>query len=156
MPDLLTHAAAGFFVGRKLFFDYRLGFILIGSILPDLVSRIPQILLQRFLELPVAHFFSAFHTPAAFVVFCYLTSFLFSSSIRKHGFWLMLSGSMLHFALDLLQKQFHKPIYMPWFPFSLEPVQIAWFHIHASLLAAPVLFLVMLYVWFKEQKRKCP
>ena len=60
MPDLLTHSAVGFFVGRKLFFDYRLGFILIGSILPDLVSRIPQILLQRFLELPVAHFFLLF------------------------------------------------------------------------------------------------
>ena len=66
----------------------------------------------------------------------------------------MLLGSMLHFGLDVLQKQFHKPIYMPWFPLSLEPVQMAWFHIHASLLAAPVLFLAMLYVWFKEQKRK--
>ena len=154
MPDLFTHVASGFLVGRRFFVDHRLGFILLGSMLPDLMSRVPQILLQRLLDLPVAHFFSAFHTPAALIVSSYLISFVFASSVRKLGFWLMLSGSLFHFALDLMQRLFYKPKYMPWFPFSFEAVQVPWFHIHASLLVAPIFFLAMLYLWARDLQQK--
>ena len=154
MPDLFAHVASGFIVGRRFFFDHRLGFILLGSVLPDLMSRVPQIILQRFLDLPVAHFFSAFHTPVALIVSSYLISFVFAPNVRKIGFWLMLSGSLFHFGLDLLQRQFYKPIYMPWFPFSFEAVQFPWFHIHASLLVAPIFLLAMLYLWARDLRHK--
>lgn len=152
MPDLFTHAATGYLIGRSLYTDYRFGLIVFGSILPDLLSRVPQIILQRFLEFPVAHFFAAFHTPVALIFSCYILCFLFSETRRKNSFLLMLFGSLCHFLLDLMQEQFYQPIYMPWFPISFQTVQWSWFHIHASLLVTPVLLIVVLCLWARDTK----
>ncbi|MBT6199947.1 MAG: hypothetical protein HOI21_05360 [Bacteroidetes Order II. Incertae sedis bacterium] len=152
MPDLLTHAASGYLAGRCFYSDHRVGLVVFGSILPDLMTRVPGIILQRFLELPVAHFFAAFHTPTSLAVSCYGFSFLFAKPQRRLSFILMFSGSLLHFVLDLMQKQFYEPIYMPWFPLSLQAVQWSWFHIHASLLVAPILLIAVLWLWRKANE----
>ncbi len=152
MPDLLTHAASGYLIGRGFYSDHRVALIVFGSILPDLMTRVPGIILQRFLEFPVAHFFGAFHTPVALAVACYLISFLFAQLHRQTSFLLMLAGALLHFVLDLMQEQFYQPIYMPWFPFSFQAMQWSWFHIHASLLVTPILLIVILWLWRKDNK----
>ena len=153
MPDLFTHAATGYFIGRSLYADHRIGLIVLGSILPDLLTRVPQIILQRFLELPVAHFFAAFHTPVALIISCYLLCFIFAEAQRKTSCLLMSFGALCHFVLDLMQEQFYQPIYMPWFPLSFQAMQWSWFHIHASLLITPVLLVAVLYLWLRDTKR---
>ena len=105
MPDLFTHAATGYFIGRSLYADHRIGLIVLGSILPDLLTRVPQIILQRFLELPVSHFFAAFHTPVALIISCYLLCFLFAEAQRRTSCLLMSFGALCHFVLDLMQEQ---------------------------------------------------
>jgi len=153
MPDLFTHAATGYFIGRSLYADHRIGLIVLGSILPDLLTRVPQIILQRFLEFPVSHFFAAFHTPVALIISCYLLCFLVTEAQRKTSCLLMSFGALCHFVLDLMQEQFYQPIYMPWFPLSFQAMQWSWFHIHASLLITPVLLVAVLYLWLRDTKR---
>ena len=153
MPDLFTHAATGYFIGRSLYADHRIGLIVLGSILPDLLTRVPQIILQRFLEFPVSHFFAAFHTPVALIISCYLLCFLVAEAQRKTSCLLMSFGALCHFVLDLMQEQFYQPIYMPWFPLSFQAMQWSWFHIHASLLITPVLLVAVLYLWLRDTKR---
>jgi|TARA_B100000315_G_scaffold87307_1_gene80141 hypothetical protein len=152
MPDLLTHAATGYLLGRCYSTDHRLALLVAGSTLPDLLSRVPQIALQRFLDLPVGHFFAAFHTPAALVVACYGLSFLFDETRRRISFVLLLTGALFHVVLDLMQKQFYGGIYMPYFPFSMDTVQWPLFHIHASLLIAPVLLVFVIWLRRKDKK----
>ena len=152
MPDLLTHAATGYLLGRFYSTDHRLALLIIGSILPDLLTRVPQIVLQRFLDLPVGHFFAAFHTPAALVVACYGLSFLFDETRRRISFVLLLTGALFHVVLDLMQKQFYHGKYMPYFPYSFETVQWKLFHIHASLLIAPALLVFVIWLWRKDKK----
>ena len=153
MPDLFTHAATGYFIGRSLYADHRIGLIVLGSILPDLLTRVPQIILQRFLEFSVSHFFAAFHTPVALIVSCYLLCFLFAEGQRRTSCLLMSVGALCHFVLDLMQEQFYQPIYMPWFPLSFQAMQWSWFHIHASLLITPVLLVAVLHLWLRDTKR---
>ena len=152
MPDLLTHAATGYLLGRFYSTDHRLALLVVGSILPDLLTRIPQIVLQRFLDLPVGHFFAAFHTPAALVVACYGLSFLFDETRRRISFVLLLTGALIHVVLDLMQKQFYDGKYMPYFPYSFETVQWQLFHIHASLLITPALLVFVIWLWRKDKK----
>ena len=65
---------------------------------------------------------------------------------------LLLIGALFHVVLDLMQKQFYDGIYMPYFPYSFETVQWQLFHIHASLVIAPVL--LVLIIWLRRKDRK--
>ena len=152
MPDLLTHAATGYLLGRCYSADNRLALLVFGSVLPDLLTRVPEIALQRFLNLPVGHFFAAFHTPTALVVTCYGLSFLFDETRRRLTFVLLLLGALFHVVLDLMQEQFYRGKYMPYFPFNMDTVQWSLFHIHASLLGTPVLLVLVIWLWQKDKK----
>jgi hypothetical protein len=145
VPDLLTHATAGYLISRGLLKDHRIAYFVLGSVIPDVMTRIPGILFQRFIGLPVAHFFDAYHTPAAFFISAYLICFMFPERERLTAFSCISSGALLHFVFDLLQEQFYLPIYMPYFPFNFDTIQWPLFHIHASLFIAPVLLLLTFF-----------
>jgi hypothetical protein len=153
MPDVLTHAAAGYLIGRKIPQRPYGSLLVFGAVLPDLVTRVPEIVLQRFLGFPVGHFFSAFHTPAALILICYLISFAFENINRKKSFLFLLFGTFIHFVMDLMQAQLHNGLYMPLFPFSFETIQWKLFGIHDSLFASPVLAALIVWFWIKDYRQ---
>lgn len=152
MPDLLFHFASGYFparVNRKKLFAVS---FIIGNILPDIVSRIPEIILGRFLKLPVEYFFGALHSPILLFIVSYLTSFFWPKENRKVAFFYVFLGTQLHFLLDIFQDQFHDGIYMPYFPLSLNTIEIGNLPTTYSLLAFPVLFPLIIYFLLRDSK----
>jgi len=151
MPDLLTHTATSYLVGYRYLSSPLVALLVFGSALPDLLSRVPEIILHRFLDFPVYHFFSAFHTPFGLLLACYLISFSFKERQRVETFFCLLFGSALHFLMDLMQEQFYLGVYMPYFPFSFKVIQWPFFDINASLYIAPIIGGVAVLIWRKKQ-----
>jgi len=154
MPDLFTHFATGYLLGRTRFVKRYIAALVIGTMLPDVFTRIPGIVLQEFLHLPIYHFFSAFHTPAGLLLICYLLSFAFTQQERKLTFFYLFFGAMLHFFIDLMQRQFHEGIYMPYFPLRFKTIQWGWFDINASVYLFPLLFVLVIWIWKKGQQNE--
>jgi hypothetical protein len=158
VPDLFAHFASGYLPGNSrpgLRFD---ALLVTGTILPDLLTRVPEIFLDRFLGFSVYHFFNALHTPAGLGLFCYLLCLFFPAEGRSTVFTSLFAGSMLHFILDLMQAQFYNGVYMPFFPLSLETMQWGLFHYNSSLYLFPLLLLLTITTYWrrkaKEPKKK--
>ena len=152
MPDLFAHFSSVYLPSRYRRFRRYDALLVLGTVLPDLLSRIPIIIFVRWLDFPVAYFFRALHTPIGVILICYLLSFLFVRSIRFKSFLALVVGSLVHLVLDLMQEQFFYGVYMPFFPFSITTVQWGWFHYNTSLLSFPVLLILVLYFWFIKEK----
>ena len=152
MPDLFAHFSSAYLPSRHRRLQQYDALLTLGAVLPDVLSRIPIIILVRWLELPVVYFFHALHTPIGVILACYILSFLFDRSIRFKSFLSLTVGSFLHLVFDLMQQQFFKGVYMPFVPFSIKTVQWGWFHYNASLLVFPLLLVIVLFYWFREKK----
>ena len=152
MPDLFAHFASGYLPSRHQKIQKYDALLVLGAVLPDLLSRIPDIVLVRFFHLPVEYFFRALHAPIVVILSCYLLSFLFERSIRFKSFLSLVAGSCLHLVLDLMQQQFFEGVSMPFIPFSMKTVQWGLFHYNASLVAFPPLLVIVLLIWFREKK----
>jgi hypothetical protein len=153
VPDLFAHFASGYLPTRFSRLRHFDALIVLGAVLPDLTTRIPEIIFDRFFGLPVFHFFNALHTPVGVALTCYALAFAFEENERKNAFWCLFIGSILHITLDLLQKQFHDAVYMPLFPFSFATVQWGLFHFNASVAIFPVIFLGVLISWLCTKTR---
>ena len=152
MPDLFAHFASGYLLSYSSKFRRYTALFVLGTVLPDVLTRIPEIVLQRFLGFPVFHFFNALHTPVGVTFASYILSYAFPEEERKFVFTWLLSGSLIHIALDLLQKQFYRAVYMPFFPFSTEPVQWGLYHYNASLIFFLPLLIITSYLWRLQKK----
>ena len=153
MPDLFVHFASGYLPSRYQKIRNYDALLVLGAVLPDLLSRIPLIILVRFFHFPVEYFFRALHTPIVLILSCYTLSFLFERSIRIKSFFALAAGSTLHLVLDMMQQQFFEGVYIPFIPFSIKTVQWGWFHYNASLLIFPLLLVPVLFFWFREQRK---
>jgi hypothetical protein len=151
MPDLFAHFSSAYLPSRYRNFRQCDALLVLGAVLPDLISRIPILILVRFLDLPVVYFFRALHTPIALILVCYILSFLFERSIRFKSFLSLAAGSFLHLVLDLMQRQFFEGVYMPFVPFSIKTVQWGWFHYNDSLIIFPLLLASVLFFWFRRK-----
>ena len=149
MPDLFAHFASGYLPSRHPLVRRYDGLLVIGCVLPDILTSIPGLLLDLFLGLPVVCFFEALHTPVGFGLFCYVLAMLFEEKERKWVLINLWAGSLIHFLLDLLQRQFYHGIYKPFFPFSNETVQWSWFHYNDSLFLSPLLLILMVWAYRK-------
>jgi hypothetical protein len=107
MPDLVTHIAVAHLLKRP--FEIRnpskdhaplRTIFYLGVMLPDLMSRPWYILFP-----PVKDWVLAFHTPLGMLLTCALLAMFFEKPIRKKVFYFLIFGTMLHFAMDCLQKQ---------------------------------------------------
>lgn len=112
MPDLVTHTATAWIGGRRTPLWRHRGMLLLGAVLPDLISR-------PFYLLWPATFWSvsAWHSPLA----CFLVALWISALFPTHEQGNVLKalglGLLLHFALDATQK--HVLVSYWWFfPFS--------------------------------------
>jgi len=143
MPDLLTHCLLPYFVLRMQKKIRDLEIILLGLILPDILSRPFYYILYK---LPFAiDFTSPMHSPAVALLYCLLLSFFFSEDQRKRAFFLLFSGSMVHLAMDYVQINYDSN-YFPFFPFSWWHNQGGLFWPEDSLVAVPVLVGIFLVV----------
>ena len=150
MPDLFLHFSTGYLPATRISSNVNRAALVLGVTLPDILARIPEIVLGRFLNFDVYHFFSALHTPFALLFASYALSYCFPEQQRKLSFIYLLVGAQAHIMLDLLQEQFHEGIYMPFFPFSLTTIQYPVFHKDASLLLFPVLAIVVVRLWYRK------
>lgn len=150
MPDLITHAAAAYFVTRIGFWQkYRTLFYL-GTILPDLMSRPFYILFPKLFKLT-----TAMHTPIFIMLFCLLLAQLFEPGQRKPVLFALLAGSGLHFVLDLFQRHLIGG-YFWLFPFSWRTFEIGWFWPEDTVRLVPVwlgLILACEVFWWWKNKR---
>jgi len=154
LPDLFFHFASGYLPTRYpkvLKYD---ALLVLGAILPDVLTRIPEIVLYRYLDLPVYDFFNALHTPFSLLIFCYCLSLFFVESDRISSFVVMSIGAQFHILLDMMQEQFYSGVYMPMFPFSLKTYQFALFHPHSSLLFSPLLAILCVWACCRRSRRK--
>lgn len=152
MPDLMFHFASGYFPARITKKKILPGCFILGNILPDIVSRLPEIVLGRFLKLPVEYFFSALHSPSLLFIVSYLASFFWTQDNRKVAFFYIFFGTQLHFLLDVFQDQFHDGIYMPYFPLNLQTIEIGNLPTTYSLLAFPILFPLIIFFLWRDNK----
>ena len=139
MPDLITHAL--FVYPAKRIFPKNLIFILIGSILPDLVGRIPGVFISN--SSIIGWYQTIIHTPLALILITYSLSFFFPQKIRKTVFIFILLGIASHLFLDLFQKSIG--LAYPWFfPFSFSSFQIPLIWPDESIFLIPVFILINL------------
>ena len=152
MPDLFAHFASGYLLSYPGKFRRYNALFVLGAILPDVLTRIPEIIFERLLGLPVFHFFNALHTPVGVIFASYILSFVFLEEERKFAFTCFLSGSLIHIGLDLLQRQFYYAVYMPFFPFSMETFQWGFYHYNASLIFFLPLLILTFFLWLLQKK----
>jgi hypothetical protein len=158
MPDLITHAAIAHLAGRP--FESRNPFadpgparifLYLGVMLPDLMSR-PWYILS-----PAVHdWVVAFHTPAGMLAACAFLSLLFERTLRKRAFALLFLGSVMHFAVDCLQRQVTGNNF--WlFPFSWKNFGIGLFWAGDAIPFVPVwialVLLMEVILHYKKSKR---
>ena len=144
MPDLFAHFMSGYLPTRYSNVRRYDALFIFGAMLPDIVTRIPEILFYRFFHFPVYHFFEALHTPTSLIIICYLLSFLFEELERRKSFLSLFLGSLLHITLDLMQEQFFHATYMPLFPLSFNTFQWKFFDYNDSIKIFPILLIVWL------------
>ncbi|MFH1827606.1 MAG: metal-dependent hydrolase [bacterium] len=149
MPDLLTHAL--FSYPAKKIFPKKLVFILIGSILPDLLGRSLGIFILN--PSIVGWYQTVVHTPFSLVLIIYCLSFFFPQGERKTIFTFLLIGIVSHLFLDLFQKSIGLD-YLWLFPFSFSSFQIPLIWPDESILFIPILIFINFVIFFSLNFKK--
>lgn len=149
MPDLVTHTAAVYLVGRPFLEKDKRVLLYLGAILPDLLVRPFYILFPRL------YFYTlAVHTPVFMAVFLALAIEFFKPGMRKKALEFLALGIFSHFILDLLQKHISSG-YFWFFPFSWHSFEIGLFWPHQTLPFIPVwLFSVLIIELIIQMRRR--
>ncbi len=142
MPDLITHTL--FVYPLKYRYQKAVIFILLGSILPDLVGRIPGIIFPD--SNPVGWYQTAVHTPFVLLLLTYIISLLFPETQRKKVFMFILAGVASHLFLDLFQKNLNFG-YLWFFPFSFSSFQIPLIWPDETIFLIPVFIVFNLIIF---------
>lgn len=129
MADLVTHTGIGLLVALGLPSRWAVP-LAVGSCLPDLVSRVPQILVSvssRFIPWPdwLSVAFGAFHTPIGCMLWSLVLGLLARPQDRAVACAGFMVGSVLHLGVDVLQDH-HGIGYLLGFPASYHDVELGW------------------------------
>lgn len=148
MPDLITHSL--FVYPAKKKWPKHILFLLIGSILPDLLGRILGVFISD--STLVNWFQLTIHTPFSLLLFTYSLSFFFPEKERKTIFTFLIAGVFAHFFLDLFQKTF--VLGNLWFfPLSFKSFQIQLIWPDDTIVLIPVfLFINLIIIIFFNKK----
>lgn len=159
MADLVTHLCSALLPGAFLR-GRALGAVVFGTVLPDLISRVPPLALELterigVLRVPDALLlpWGIFHEPVALVPACTLLALAFA----RHDRWLALTGLLggcaLHLGLDLLQDH-HGNGYFLLAPCSLERYELGLIGSEATVHIAVPLALVTFVTWSTVGKQR--
>lgn len=119
MPDLITHTVPVYLLYKRRRFVIL---ILFGAILPDLLSRFPNIIFGNSVKWATL--------PAHSIIFLILLSYFLSLFTRENErfnvFKAILLGAISHIFFDLLQYNV-KSYYLIFYPFSFKGYQLGLF-----------------------------
>jgi len=156
VADLASHSLAGWILGVRLLDRARLGWLVTGTLLPDLASRAPRVVIDYAAEAGLIQPSSETarlvlgldfpHTPVglllvALALVALLPERLATPPGRATIFKLLVLGGAVHLAMDALQRHL-VPGYRWLYPFSMESWELGWVGTETSLLAAPILLLI--------------
>lgn len=151
MPDLITHTL--FVYPLKKRFPKQIILLLSGAVLPDVVGRIPGILIQN--NSLIGNYQTSVHTPIVLILLVYSLSFFFAEKVRREVFLFLLTGVFLHLFLDLFQRT-NTYAYFWLFPFSLSWFQIPLIWPDETIFMIPVLVVInaVIYIFNKRVQVK--
>jgi hypothetical protein len=132
MPDLLTHVAIAYGVQRCSSKLFSTSWFLVGTILPDVMTRPFNILFPS-----ASWFFMPFHTPAGLLLVSSLISEFFPAFMRRLVFLSLIGGASLHLFLDLFQRHSGGGYYL--FPVLLEEIRVRFHLARGKSLSTPCL-----------------
>jgi hypothetical protein len=155
MPDLVTHIAGAYLVNRGWKIGRGAAFFYLGAMLPDLITRPLHIVFPRLLPATLG-----IHAPVPVFFVCWLISLCFRADQRKPVFWLLFSGSLLHFLMDAAQKHLIGG-YLWLFPFSSRSYSGGFIWPEDSIRFLPLTLLIVILVfagsrWRTGRKRETP
>ena len=141
MPDLITHTL--FVYPLKYRFKKAILFIVLGTILPDILGRIAGVFIPGS---PIVGWYQlSIHTPFSMILFIYAFSFLFLQKERKNVFIFLILGTFIHFFLDFFQKIIS--LGNLWlFPFSFKSFQVGIIWPDDTIFLIPILILINLLI----------
>lgn len=141
MPDLLTHTLFVLPLGYR--YKKTILFILLGTILPDILGRIAGVLIPS--SLIVGWYQLAIHTPFCLILFIYALSFLFPQKERQTVFNSLILGTFIHFFFDFFQKTTNQGnLWL--FPFSFKSFNIPLIWPDDTIFLIPILILINLLI----------
>lgn len=143
MADLVTHVCTGL-LPAAVFFPRAVVPLAVGTVLPDLTGRVPQMgLMLLDIRLPnrLLWALDVAHTPIAQTLLALALGQLLVDGQRTRGTAWLLVGVALHFALDVLQDHHGNGYYVA-FPFSLHRFELGWIGSEATVDWAPWVLLV--------------
>ena len=141
MPDLATHVLVNSISGKFLRAEKNMVYFILGSVLPDLLTRVPS---QIIPISNIGYFVLPLHAPLPLLLVSYIIVLFFPLAIRKQVFSWLYGGILLHFLLDAFQIHMG-PGYYWFYPFSWFTYQWGLFWPEDSLYLLPVL--VLLFLW---------
>ena len=157
MADLVTHAATALLWRAWRPREHTPAFVA-GSLLPDLLARVPAIALTRLhdrLGLPIPelliNLWVPLHLPAGMLLSSYVLAQLFEEARRPGVFRALLGGQMLHLLVDLLQ--YHTTGgYMLLYPLSSWSFELGVLGNEDTVYLAPPLAALTALVWWRRAR----
>lgn len=158
MADLVTHVCTGL-LPAAVFWPRAVVPLAVGTVLPDLTGRVPQMglaLLEVDLPRRVLWALDVAHTPVAQVLLAGAVGQLMVAEQRRFATGWLWVGVALHFALDLLQDHHGNGYYVA-YPFSMMRFELGWIGSEATVSWAPWVALATAVVWavrgFRARRR---
>lgn len=133
MPDLVTHTALPWLLGRRFVSTGRLLLVALGAQLPDLMSRVPGL----FVDQARHRFFEPAHSLPGTLLLALLVAQVFARDLRRAAFWCLWIGCLTHLALDAMQHNL-RGSYHWLLPFSAWHGQLGWMEIEACVPWVPL------------------
>ncbi len=151
MPDPLFHLSTALLPGA-LFGPRHTGAFVLGTLLPDLGSRLPGLALERVVALgvPIPEFvftpWSVLHVPLGAGLGAVVLAYVFHETERRAAATWLIAGVALHLGLDTLQFH-HNGGYPLLYPCSMELYQIGIFGSEATVPWSAPVALVSVIAW---------
>lgn len=168
MADLLSHALLAHALGRSRLSPASLGWLVTGSLMPDVVNRAPLFAMQRFIEPSAAYLAGpirdlhtgllVLHTPALGLVLAAIVALALPRRLlpppgRLGVFGLLGGGALLHVLTDLVQRH-PLPTYRLLYPWSAETFELGLVSSTASIKALPLLIALCVAVELRARRRE--
>ena len=162
MADPLFHLSAAILL-KSVLNERPLGLFALGSVLPDLASRLPGLALERVpsSDGPVppwlANGWPVFHQPLGAAALCVAVAATFVGP--RSAFIALYAGVAFHFLIDLLQFH-HGEGYALLAPFELSAFELGWIGSEATLPGTVPLTVVAFAAWasrvYADRTRSAP
>jgi hypothetical protein len=131
VADLITHGCVAFLAKAPSARTHVAAFVA-GTLLPDLVSRVPSAALSRIartvapIDPTFIYCWDVLHLPVGMLGLAFALAQLFPAAVRRaRFFWNLFGGMLLHLAVDVMQSHLSSGYLLLW-PFSTAGFELRW------------------------------